>query len=130
LLVRHVIVMYEYCMLSPPQFRFPTPRDIERLAFEAGVSIGALCERAGVSSQAFRNWKFGRVSPTLNTVQKLAEAGIALLAEADGAGAAPATSRRKPAGKPVAAKPAALRGAKLAARAKAAAAKRPARRQM
>jgi predicted transcriptional regulator len=70
-------------MLPPPQFKFPTPRDIERLAFEAGVSISALCERAGVSTQAFRNWKFGRVSPTLSTAQKLTEAGLALLAEAE-----------------------------------------------
>jgi transcriptional regulator with XRE-family HTH domain len=118
-------------MLAPPQFRFPTPRDIERLAFEAGVSIGALCDRAGVSSQAYRNWKFDRVSPTLNTVQKLAEAGIALLAEANGAAAEPTPSRRKPpVSKPrVAAKPAALRGAKPAPRAKAVASKRSARRQ-
>jgi transcriptional regulator with XRE-family HTH domain len=109
-------------MLEPPAFRFPVPRDIERLAFEAGGSIAALCKRAKVTPQTFRNWKFGRFSPSLDTVQRLVEAGTALLAEAQGTATAPATptrSRRKPAGKSAT--------TKSAPRAKAAAAKRPAR---
>jgi hypothetical protein len=114
-------------MLEPPAFRFPIPRDIERLAFEAGVSIAALCKRAKVTPQTFRNWKFGRFSPSLDTVQRLVEAGTTMLAEASGAAATPASSRRKPAGKPRAAAKAAAKPA-TATPAKAAAAKRPARR--
>jgi hypothetical protein len=113
-------------MLEPPSFHFPVPRDIERLAFEAGVSIAALCKRAKVTSQTFRNWKFGRFSPSLDTVQRLVEAGTAMLAEANGGAAAPASSRRKPAGTPRAASKAAT---KPVTRAKAAASKRPARRR-
>jgi hypothetical protein len=104
-------------MLGPLEFRFPTPRDVERLAFEAGVTIAVLCQRAGVSSQAFRNWKFGRVSPTLSTVQKLVEAGTALLAEAQGKPPAPARSRKQ----------AVAKGTRRPA--KPATAKRPARRR-
>jgi hypothetical protein len=109
---------------EPPAFRFPVPRDIERLAFEAGVSIAALCKRAKVTPQTFRNWKFGRFSPSLDTVQRLVGAGTAMLAEAKGAEAAPAPSRRKPA-----ATPGAKREAKATAGAKAAASKRTTRRQ-
>jgi hypothetical protein len=116
-------VVYGYRMLALPEFRFPTPRDIERLAFEAGVSIGVLCDRAGVSSQAFRNWKFGRVSPTLSTVQKLTEAGLALVTEAQGASTTPSRSGRKVAAKPRAAAKGTTRTAKPAA------SKRPAGRR-
>jgi transcriptional regulator with XRE-family HTH domain len=102
------------------QFRLPTARDIERLAFEANVTIEALCKRAGISSQTFRNWKFGRGSPSLDRVQSLLAAGIAMHAETQGAAVARVRSHRKPAAKP----PAPKRGA----RTKAAAAKRSARR--
>jgi hypothetical protein len=106
---------------DPPAFRFPVPRDIERLAFEAGVSLAALCRQAGVTPQSFRNWKFGRVSPSLDTVQRLVDAGTTLLAEAQGAMTTPPTSRRKAPAKPRAA-------AKKAP--KPAATKRPARKRV
>jgi hypothetical protein len=82
-------------MFQPPAFLFPSPRDVERLAFEAGTSIAELCRRAGVTTQTFRNWKFGRFSPSLDTVQRLVAAGVALLAEAQGAASAPARPRGK-----------------------------------
>jgi hypothetical protein len=82
-------------MFTPPPFLIPTARDVERLAFEAGVSIGTLCNRAGVTSQSFRSWKFDRASPSLRTVQRLLDAGLALLAEAQSPASAPAQPRGK-----------------------------------
>ena len=106
-------------MLDPSAFRFPTSRDIERLAFEANTSVAAICTRAKVSSQTFRNWKFGRVSPSLDTVQRLLAAGAAALAEANGA---PAATHEKKLTQP-------RRKAAKPAKAKAAASKRSARRK-
>lgn len=81
-------------------FRLPTPRDVERLAFEAGATVEAVCQRAGVSSQTFRNWKYDRGSPSLDTVRRLLEAGAAMLKEASAAPAGPPRSPRKPPSKP------------------------------
>jgi hypothetical protein len=106
---------------DPLPFRLPTPRDIERLAFEANVTVEAVCKRAGVSTQTFRNWKYDRGSPSLDTVRRLLAAGTELLAVAEGGAVAPTSSRRKSAGKSATAKD--------GVRAKPAAAKRQARRR-
>jgi transposase-like protein len=112
-------------MAVPPTlgpFRIPTPRDIERLAFEGRVSMETLCRRAGVNSSTFRYWRLGRSSPSVGVVQALLDAGLAAMAEAEkaeaqGATAKPVRARRKQA------------AAKRAPRAKSAALKRPARRR-
>ena len=53
----------------------PTPRDIERLAFEAEISVAELCRRADVSVSIFTRWKQATgYSPRLSTIQKLLDA--------------------------------------------------------
>jgi hypothetical protein len=100
------------------QFRIPTPRDIERLAFEGRISMEALCRLAQVNSSTFRYWRLGRSSPSVAIVQALLDAGLAAVTEAERAEAqaptgAPTRSRRKAAAK----------------RTKPAASKRPAQRR-
>jgi hypothetical protein len=105
---------------QPPDFRFriPTPRDIERLAFEGRISMETLCRRAAVSSSTFRYWRLGRSSPAVAIVQALLDAGLAAVAAAERTERnAPPAARHKPR-RPVA-KPAT----------KAAAVQRPARRR-
>jgi len=91
-------------MAAPPpelQFRIPTPRDIERLAFEGRISMETLCRRAGISSSTFRYWRLGRSSPSVAIVQALLNAGLAAMAEAD---RAESSAPLRPRGKKAAAK--------------------------
>jgi transcriptional regulator with XRE-family HTH domain len=93
-----------------PEFRIPSYRDIERLAFEGRVSMEELCRRAAVNSSTFRYWKSGRSTPSVATVQALLDAGLAAVATAERAEAKAAPAKRRPRAKAKAkAAPAALR---------------------
>ena len=52
----------------------PTPRDIERLAFDAGISMTELCRRAGVAYSTFSRWKADVSSVKLSVVDRLIRA--------------------------------------------------------
>jgi transcriptional regulator with XRE-family HTH domain len=93
-------------------FRFPTARDIERLAFEGRISMEELCRRAGIHPNTFRHWKSGRNSPSIATAQALVDAGLAAVVAVDQAEAKVAPAKRRPRAKAKAkakAAPAALR---------------------
>lgn len=59
----------------------PTPKDIERMAFEADVTMTQLLERAGISQSTFARWKRGASSPTLRILERLIAAGQAAMQE-------------------------------------------------
>ena len=48
-----------------------TPDVIERMAKEAGMSIGELCESANIAPSTFYRWKKGRTKPTLEIYERL-----------------------------------------------------------
>lgn len=55
--------------------------DIELKARAAGISMRQVCIRAGVSESTMVRWKYGRLSPRLIIVQKIANALSALINE-------------------------------------------------
>jgi transcriptional regulator with XRE-family HTH domain len=96
--------------MAETPFRFPTVRDIERLAFEGRISMEELCRRAGIHPNTFRHWKSGRNSPSIATVQALVDAGQAAAADAERAEAKASPAMRRPRAKAKAkAAPASLR---------------------
>ena len=89
--------------MAETPFRFPTARDIERLAFEGRISMEELCRRAEIHPNTFRHWKSGRNSPSIATAQALVDAGLAAVAAAERAEAKATPAKRRPRGKPKAA---------------------------
>jgi transposase-like protein len=76
--------------------RLPGPREIERLAFDADITVAELCRRAEVHPSTFRYWKVGRTSPSIAIVQALLDAGWAAVAAAERAEAKAAPAQRRP----------------------------------
>jgi transposase-like protein len=77
-------------------FRLPGPRDIERLAFDADITVAEVCRRAEVHPSTFRYWKVGRTSPSVAIVQALLDAGWAAKEAAERADAKAPAKRRSP----------------------------------
>jgi len=51
-----------------------TPADIERLAKEAGITIGDVCRAAKIAPSTWSRWKKGQTSPTLDVYTRLRDA--------------------------------------------------------
>lgn len=51
-----------------------TPDDIERMAREAGKTIKAVCEEAGVAQSTFSRWRRGHTEPTLDVYRRISAA--------------------------------------------------------
>lgn len=49
----------------------PTPTDMEIMAVHAGITMREACRRAKVSDNIFRNWKRGKHSPRMSSVERL-----------------------------------------------------------
>ncbi len=47
---------------------------VEQLAFEAGLSVKELCERAHISHTTFYRWRAGKTAPGLAVYQRIIEA--------------------------------------------------------
>lgn len=59
----------------------PKHQDFEAIAYDAHLTMRAVCIKAGVAPNLFYAWKAGRGTPTLATLQKLVDVLNSLSAE-------------------------------------------------
>lgn len=45
--------------------------DLEQRAKDAGISVGDLCQRAGIARSTFQRWKSGETMPQMRVYQRL-----------------------------------------------------------
>jgi transcriptional regulator with XRE-family HTH domain len=48
-----------------------TPQDVERLASERGLTIGQVCQQAGIAHSTFTRWRRGDTEPTLDVYRRI-----------------------------------------------------------
>lgn len=48
-----------------------TPPDIKRLAAERGLTLAAVCSKAGIAMSTFSRWQAGKTEPTLTIYRRL-----------------------------------------------------------
>lgn len=58
------------CYIKNMNIQLPTPEDIENACRERGISVAALCRKAGVNQSIFVKWKAGKTI-TLESARKL-----------------------------------------------------------
>lgn len=51
-----------------------TPSDIKRLAGERGLTLAAVCAKAGIATSTFTRWQAGHTEPTLTVYRRIVAA--------------------------------------------------------
>ncbi|MDE2468211.1 MAG: helix-turn-helix transcriptional regulator [Bradyrhizobium sp.] len=51
-----------------------SPKEIERLAGERGMSLPELCRAAGISHTTFYRWKAGKTVPSIDIYKRICDA--------------------------------------------------------
>lgn len=51
-----------------------SPADVERMAFERGMKLKQVCQRAGIAQSTFWRWKAGKTEPTLDVYRRVRDA--------------------------------------------------------
>lgn len=63
-----------------------TPADIKRLASERGMTMAAVCAKAGIATSTFSRWQAGKTEPSIGVYRQIVDA-IGGAAQPNGEGA-------------------------------------------
>lgn len=51
-----------------------TAADVERMARDAGISVGELCRRAQIAPTTLSRWRAGKTQPQMRVYQRIVDA--------------------------------------------------------